>query len=247
MAQYQKKIKEYKKLIKNQYVRETSIQKVVTRCEAVMAERGDDRISYFEFLYEQTRYIEKKWWMLQGGVLLFLWYLLWDNGMEGNVERLIGSLAAVFAILIIPEIWKNRRYSSIAIERASYYSLRDICAARILLFAAVDMIMVSLFFVITLYTIQIAAYRLAVDFLSPFLVSCCICFRLLCIRRKGLEYVTAVMCGMWNVVWLAMVANDTVYDRFAEPVWMGLILLSCGYLIFCIQKSLMDCEKVWEV
>lgn len=247
MAQYQKKIREYKKLMETQYVRETSVQKVVEQCEAVMAGRGDDRISYFEFLYEQNRYIEKKWWLLQGSVLLFLWYLLWANGMEGNVERMIGSLAAVFAILIIPEIWKNRRYSSIAVEKASYYSLRDICAARILLFAAVDMVMVSVFFTITLYTVRIETYRLAVDFLIPFLVSCSICFRLLCSRRKGMEYVTFVLCGIWSVIWLAMVAKDNVYNRVAGVVWIGLILLSFGYLLFCIRKSLSDCEMVWEV
>lgn len=247
MAQYRKKIKEYKKLIQNQYVRETSVQKVTARCEAVMAGMEEGRISYFEFLYGQGRYIKKKWWVLQGVVLLFLWYLLWDNEMEANVERMVGNLAAVFAILIIPEIWKNRRYSAIAIEKASYYSLRDICAARILLFAVVDVVMVSVFFVITLYTVRIAAYRLAIDFLIPFLVSCCICFRLLCSKWKGMEYATSVLCVIWNVVWMAVVTNDVVYSRVAEPVWMGVILLTLGYLILCIRKSLLDCEIVWEV
>lgn len=247
MAHYQKKIKEYKKLIQNYYVRETSVQRVVDRCEAVMSRREDSRISYFEFVYEQAQYIEKKWWVIQGAVLLFLWYLLWDNGIEGNVERMIGNLAAIFAILIIPEIWKNRRYSSIAIEKAAYYSLRDICAARILLFAAVDMVMVSFFFVFTLYTVQITAYKLAVDFLIPFFVSCCICFRLLCSRWKEMEYASAVLCVVWNTVWLAVVADDAVYGRVARPVWIGLILLSFGFLILCIRKSLLDCETVWEV
>lgn len=247
MSQYQKKINEYKKLIQNHYVRDTSVERVVNQCEAIMAERGNDRISYYEFLYEQAGYIEKKWWVMQSIVLMFLWYLLLDNGMNGNVERMIGNLAAVFAILIIPEIWKNRRYSSVAIEKASYYSLRDICAARILLFAAADMIMVSIFFVLTLYTVRIAAYRLAVDFLVPFFVSCSICFRLLCSRRKGMEYVTVVLCGIWSVVWFTIVANDMIYGRVSGLVWIGLILLSFGYLIFCIQKSLSDCEMVWEV
>lgn len=245
--QYKKKIKAYKKMIDNNYVRESAIQEVITRCEAVVAERRESRISYFEFVYEQSRYIEKKWWVLQGAVLLFLWYLLWDNGVEGSMERMIGNLAAVFAILIIPEIWKNRRYSSIAVEKASYYSLRDICAARILLFAVVDTVMVTVFFVVTLYTVQIALYRLAVDFLIPFLVSCCICFRMLCNRSKGLEYVSAVLCAVWNVIWLAVMSNGAVYDRVAEPVWMGIILLSFGYLILCIQKSLLDCETFCEV
>lgn len=247
MRQYQKKIKNYKNLIQNEYVREASVQRVSDRCEAVLSGQVDSRISYFEFIYEQSRYIEKKWWVLQGVVLLFLWYLLRDNGMEGYVERMTGNLAAIFTILIIPEIWKNRRYSSIAIEKASYYSLRKICAARILLFAAVDMAMVTAFFVITMYTVQVMAYRLAVNFLIPFLVSCCICFRLLCSRRQGMEYTAAALCMVWSVVWMAVTANDIVYDRVSGPVWTGLILLCFGYLIFCVRKSLSDCEIKWEV
>lgn len=247
MMQYKKKIKAYRKMIDDNYVRESAIQEVITRCESVVAERRESRISYFEFVYEQSRYIEKKWWVLQGVVLLFIWYLLWDNGVEESMERMIGNLAAVFAILIIPEIWKNRRYSSIAVEKASYYSLRDICVARTLLFAIVDTVMVTVFFVGALYTVQIAAYRLAVDFLIPFLVSCCICFRMLCNRSKGLEYVSAVLCVVWNVIWMTVVANEAVYDRVAEPVWIGIILLSFGYLILCIKKSLLNCETVWEI
>lgn len=247
MRKYQKRIKEYQNLIQNQYVREASVQRTAARCEAVMAGQADRRISYFEFVYEQSRYIEKRWWALQGAVLLLLWCLLMNTGIEGDIERMTGSLAAVFAILIIPEIWKNRRYSSVAIEKASYYSLRNICAARILLFAAVDMAMVTVFFVITLHTVQITAYGLAVNFLIPFLVSCCICFRMLCSRRQGMEYAAAATCMVWNIIWLAVVANDAVYDRIAGPVWIGLILLFFGYLVFCIRKSLFNCEMVWEV
>lgn len=62
-----------------------------------------------------------------------------------------------------------------------------------------------------------------------------------------MEYTSAVLCVVWNAVWLAVVADDAVYGRVAEPVWIGLILLSFGYLILCIRKSLLDCETVWEV
>lgn len=246
MRQYQKKIKDYQNLIQGQYVRESSVQSTADRCEAVLAGQVDSRISYFEFLYEQSRYIEKKWWVLQGMVLLVLWYLLWENGIDAYEERMMGNLAAVFTILIIPEIWKSRRYSSIAIEKASYYSLRKICTARVILFGAVDMVMATAFFVITMYTVQIMAYRLAVNFLIPFLVSCCICFRMLCSRRQGMEYTAAVVCMVWSVLWSAVTANDTIYDRIAGPVWAGLILLCVGYLVFCVRKSLSDCEINWE-
>ena len=248
MRRYQKRIKEYRKLIQERYVREAAVQKVISRWETTAAGKDDRRISYFEFLYEQSRFIEKKWWGLQGAVLLLLWYLLKDNGMNVLMERMTGELAAVFAILIIPEIWKNRRYSSVAVEKASYYSLRQICAARILLFAAVDMAMVTVFFAAALQTQTggIMAYWLAVNFLLPLLMSCCICFRLLCSRRQGMEYTAAALCIICSLVWLTVMVNNAFYERIAVPVWIGLILLFLGYLIFCIQKSLFCSEMVWD-
>ncbi len=246
MRQYQKKMKAYQDLIQNHYVREASIQKVIARCETVMAEQSERRISFYEFLYVQSRYIKKRWWAMQGAVLLFLWYLLMDNELERNVERMMGSFAAIFVILIIPEMWKNRRYSSVEIEKASYYSLRKICAARILMFAAVDLVMVTVFLLAAMQTRHMMALDLAVHFLIPFLVSCCICFRSLCGRQREMEYVAAAMCMAWSVIWTIVVANNTVYDMIAGPVWMGLILLSFGYLIFCIRKLLFSGEMLWE-
>ncbi len=246
MRRYQKQIKEYRKLIQKNYIREASLLKVIAQCEPKIADQEDRRISYFEFVYEQSRYIEKKWWALQGAVLLFLWYLLKNNGMNPLMQRMTGGLAAVFAILIIPEIWKNRRYSSVAVEKASYYSLRQICAARILLLAAVDMAMVTVFFAAAMQALQVMAYWLTVNFLLPLLMSCCICFRLLCSRRQGMEYTAAAMCMVWSAVWLTVMISSEVYDRIAGPVWMGLIVLFLGYLIFCIKKSLFSSEMVWE-
>ena len=45
MRRYQKQIKEYRKLIQNDYIRETSVQEVIARCETLIAGKEDGRIS----------------------------------------------------------------------------------------------------------------------------------------------------------------------------------------------------------
>lgn len=40
---------------------------------------------------------------------------------------------------------ENRRNGAVEVEQASYYTLRRICAARVLLFAAVDFLIVMIF------------------------------------------------------------------------------------------------------
>lgn len=245
MKPYKKRIKEYKDFIQEQYTRESSVQNVIEQCEAVV-EQGNMKTSYYEFLYGQSKFIKKSWWILQGCVLILLWFLLKDSSGAGDMERRLGSLATVFAILIIPEIWKNRRFSAIEIEKTSFYSLRHICAARTLLFAIVDLIMVTTFFVITFNTIQISAYRMIINFLIPFNVSACICFRLLYSKWSEMEYVAVIVSVAWIVIWSVIVTRDSIYHRIAEPIWIGLLLLSFGYLIFCIRKSQCSWEIAWR-
>lgn len=244
MKQYKKRIDDYKKLIQEQYIRESSVQNVIDQCKGVMPPQENIRISYFEFLYEQSKFIKKRWWVLQGCVLFLLWFLLKDSGAAENMGRTMGIFAASFAVLIIPEIWKNRRFSCTEIEGAAFYSLRQICAARILLFAIVDMVMITVFLVITYNTIQISAYRMITNFLLPFNVSGCICFRCLYSKWAETEYIAVLVSIVWSIIWSAIVTQDSIYNMIAESIWLGLVLLSFGYLIFCIRKSQVSCEIV---
>lgn len=91
-----------------------------------------------------------------------------DSDGGENTERVLEAMSVMFSVMIIPEIWKNRRFSAVEIEKTAFYSLRQICSARTLLFGAVDLVMITIFFGVSVYTLQISAYRIIVDFLVPF-------------------------------------------------------------------------------
>ena len=92
-----------------------------------------------EFLYDQMQFIQKRWWILQGCLLAVLWIFLNDAADIYEMQRLMGAGACLFAIFLVPEIWKNRRNQAMEIEGAAYYSLRQVCMARILLFGFMDL------------------------------------------------------------------------------------------------------------
>lgn len=94
----------------------------------------DYPLSYMEFLYDQMQFIQKRWWILQGCLLAVLWIFLNDAADIYEMQRLMGAGACLFAIFLVPEIWKNRRNQAMEIEGAAYYSLRQVCMVRILLF-----------------------------------------------------------------------------------------------------------------
>lgn len=243
---YKKRIGEYKKLVQGQYVNDISVQNTMRQCQNVIIGQKRARTSYFEFLYEQSKFIKKRWWSLQGMVLLILWLLLRDSESVEYMGRITGILVEVFVILIIPEIWKNRRHLAVEIERTSFYSLRQICAARMLLFAIVDLMMVMIFFIVTFHTVPISICDMVINFLIPFNVSSCICFRLLYSKWMESEYIAVIVSMVWIILWSVIVTHNALYHIIVDPIWIGLIILSFGYLIFLIRKAQMNCEKVWK-
>lgn len=224
MKQYEKKIESYQTLIQKGYFRESAVRNVMKQCAGIMSRQDDRRASYFGFLHEQFKFIRKRWWALQGGSLLLLWMLLADYGEGANADRVLGALSVI----------------------SSYYSLRQICSARILMFAAVDLTMITIFFAVSFSTLQISAYRIVIDFLVPFNISCCICFRLLYSKWRELEYIAVFLSTACIFAWSLIVSSDFIYERISMPVWIGLLLLSFVYLIYCIWKSQCNCEINWE-
>ncbi len=204
-------------------------------------------ISWPEFLIGQMAYIKKRWWLLQAGLLLLLWWLMYTTKSSVYEQKLMGVLACLFGVLLLPELWKNRRERSMEIEESSYYPLRSIYAARLLLFAMADVLFLSVFFVTASLTVQLTLQDLMLHFLLPFHVTCCICFGTLCSRRFGSEYPALGLCLVWAAIWVKIILEQEVYRAAAFPVWAGCLALSGVYLLFCVKKLIGSGEREWEV
>ena len=246
MKRNQRKIDKYKDLIKKEYVRESAVHAVMEQCADIISQQDNKMASYFEFLLEQFKFIKKRWWILQGGTLLLLWSMLADMDGENDIVRVLGAVSVIFSTMIMPEIWKNRRFSAVEIEKTAFYSLRQICSARTLLFAMVDLVMLTIFFGISACTLQIPLCRIIIDFLIPFNVSCCICFRLLYSKWNDMEYIAVFLSIVCIFIWSFIVSSDFIYQKISMPLWIGLLIISCIYLVYCIHKSHYDCEIYWE-
>lgn len=157
---------------------------VRTSKEAFYASEQENMLSYHEFLWMQLKFIQKRWWLFQMGLLTVLWVMLSVTGEAAEIKKGLGVTASLFVILMIPEIWKNRSSHSTEIEAASFYSLKQIYAARMTLFALVDVILLSIFCGISTATARIAFTELIVQFLLPMSISACICFQVLCSKTE---------------------------------------------------------------
>jgi len=134
MKNYKQQIKEYKEEIEKKYVRIEAENRTVKACQNILSEsilsKQSHRTSYFEFLYEQTKFIKKRWWILQGCILMCLW--IWLSNYTSDIKdmmRIMGISATIFVVLIVPEIWKNRRNG--AIEGVLLHTASDLYSKNV--------------------------------------------------------------------------------------------------------------------
>lgn len=230
-------------------VNELQIQETIRQSEKAFWEAEDiAALSKVDFLFQQSKYIKKRWWVIQGLVLFLLWVFLQYTDSNYYIQRCIGIAAPLFVIILVPEMWKNKNADATEIECTSYYSLRQIYAARMILFAVVDLFLLSIFFCLVLCTTQILLGTFIIQFFIPMNVTCCICFRTLYSKRGSLgsQALSLLLCMIWCVVWVEIVLKESIYMAISVPMWWILLALSCLYLGYCIRKGQVKYLEIWE-
>lgn len=203
--------------------------------------------SYFDFFCQQTGYIRKRWWVMQLLALTVLWYCICNFSRRADLQRVMGVMAAVFAILLIPELWKSKTTGAMEVEGSTYYSLRQIYAARMLAFGIVDVGLLSIFMVITSATTPIQGKEIVLYFFLPFTVACGILFRVLCSRFIASQVGAVFSSLLWTAVWLLVVLNGQIYEKISGSVWAMLFAAAVCYLGYEVKRTLTTCESFWEV
>lgn len=227
---------------------EKKIQETIRRSRAAFEENeAEDFISRAEFLCQQSKYIHRRWWVLQGMLLFLFWLILQLTESNVYIQRCMGIAASLFAVLLLPELWKNRNANALEIESVSYYSLRQIYSARILVFALVDFLLLCIFTLLVMMTGKVYATEMMIQFFLPYIVACCICFRVLSCRRIGSEAFALFLCVVWCVMWMQVVLNEKIYGTVSLPAWFAMTVTAMLYLAYCIYRGQDKCTEMWEV
>ncbi len=214
--------------------------------ESFLLTEAEKSLSYRSFLYIQFRLIKKRWWMLQILILIALWAIFPFAEDALYAYRSMGVVAALFIILIIPELWKNRANQCMEIESATYYSLRQVYSARMLLFGIVDVFIITVFCGVASVTLKLSLTDLLIQFLFPLVVTACICFGILCNKRGFNEVVAVGMCMIWSAVWWLILLDERIYHDIMIPVWVTLFCIALVFMVFTIYSSIYHCDRIWE-
>ena len=214
----EKMLKEYRESMKTVPREERIAQTVRLSGEAFFQREQERMLSYAEFLRAQFLVLKKRWWVYQCLLLMTAGLLLGNMQEEYYMRRSVGVAGVLFVVLIIPEMWRNRTHLSLEVETAAYYSLRQIYAARMLLFGAADVFLAAAFCLGLKGRFHFTASELLVQFLFPMTVTACICFGTLCSKYAMNETVSVIFCLVWSGVWWLVTMNEQVYRAALLPV-----------------------------
>lgn len=153
----------------------------------------------------------------------------------------------LFAILIIPELWKNRANCCMEIEGSTYYALRQIYSARILLFGLADILLFTLFCCMAAVSLRTSLTELLTQFIFPMIVTACICFGIFGSRNQVNESTALGLCTLWSALWWCILMDEKLYRAISVPVWMILLGMVLLFLIIAVYRSIRQCDDIWEV
>ena len=202
------------------------METIVVSQSAFLSGESEQVVSPGEFLIIQSRLIQKRWWFLQGLLLTFVCLFLFHIETDYLIRRALGLAGPLFTIPLLPELWKNRNFDAMEVECTTYYTIRSIYAARLTLFAGVDLLLLSAFFAAASVVAKISLWEMLIHFVLPFNVTCCICFRTLYAKRIRSEALAMLLCMLWTGVWAMLIISNSVYSAISVPMWIAALAAS---------------------
>lgn len=227
--------------------REEHIQETIKRSKRAFYEGLEqEQPTWQEFLTGQVRFIRKRWWVFQFLILVLLWWIMYLRNGEPVLRREAAVLMPVFAVLAVPELWKNVRNRTVEVENVSYFTLRQVYAARLALFGLTDLVLLTVFFVMAACTVRLTLFDMIVHILIPFNVTVCICLGILCGKRFHSEYAAVGFCLIWTGVWYRVISDDRLYSAISGAVWGGLMFFTLAGLLLLVKRLLENSREYLE-
>ena len=162
------------------------------------------------------------------------------------VKYRIRRAKELLAVLLLPELWKNRSCDAVEVECTTLYSLRAIYAARLTLFAGVDLVLLSLFFAAASVLTRVTVGEMLIQFLLPYNITCTICLATLYSRRIRNQSMSMLLCLCWAAVWLLLILNDGIYAAISAPLWALALAGSFGCLGCTVLRGQRKGQLTWE-
>jgi hypothetical protein len=198
-----------------------------------------ERIGYFEFLLRQIPFVGRKIWMMQGGILIFMCWLL-NVMFTGNLRyignRHIADILCFFAVfttlMSMPFFQRSRKYKMYEVEAATRMSIPKLIFSNVLIIAIGNVVVFTAVTLVAVYEINILPIFIVLYLLLPFLISWCGCIFILNRNLNHKEYsyfICEVFCLFLLLLQTAI--HALVPQIYSEANLIGWLIIT---LIFAV-------------
>ena len=204
------------------------------------------RLSFWEFLKTQIRFIGWKIWMMQMMVLGIIYLCMtkffgkYPMKDQGYLIKLLMVLAIVVLMTAIPFLYRSIRYRMQEVEAATYVSSVRFLMARLIIIAIGDGVLLGSIYIITIANAVMPKMIIFLCLSIPFLTACNGClFMVGHLKPKHFLQGSIGLCmAMIEVflhkgLWMEKLFQNGIYGLLIN----GLLMLLCIYQIWKIQDS----------
>lgn len=199
-------------------------------------------VSSFEFLIGQILTVRSRYWIMQLILLMVVvvsLILMQQNRFKINSYEYFAIMAPLTVICSIPELWRNLSSGSYEVENTTFYDLRKVYFARLVLVGMMDLILLTVLVIGVSNISNGSVYDSILYFFVPFNLNCSVCFFLLCSpKRLHSQSVAIGCCGMIGIGWYTMMNQLRLYEWIQKKVWIGLLAGSFLFLSYVCVRSI---------
>lgn len=204
-------------------------EETVAQCRKLMREQAEspveERTGFWQFLSDVFRFEWLSIFGLQAVVLLVV--CMWLGTVDG-VSRNLSALTPLFALAVMPVLFRSQYYRMGELEAVTRASGAEIIFAKLLLAGAANLICITVFLCLGMHlqNSRESTGRMIMYGLVPYLVCMTAILRLIRLRRRERIPVcaaaTAGSCVGWGILAKAM---PQVYETSATGLWVALFVV----------------------
>lgn len=230
-----RKLKEYLhgSLTQETAVRQEKKEETVARCRRIMREQAENlaekRTGFWQFLSDVFRFEGLSIFGVQAGLLFLVCMSL---GTMENVVYYLPVFTPLFAIAVMPTLFRSRYYHMGEMEAVTRAAGAEIILAKLLLAGAANLICITvvLYLVLSLRQSGEGIGRIILYGLVPYLVCMTVILRLIRLQRKKQIPICAVAAACSCVGWAVLAKTlPQVYEASAAGLWILLFFLFAGF------------------
>lgn len=204
-------------------------------------------LNLFDFLLIQIRYIRKRIWGVS--ILAFMISLFGSLLLSVDMLWAISAFMPLLALMTVTETSRSEHYKMAELEMATRFSLKSVLLARLGILGIGNLLILCLFFPVSLCNSRIPPTQIGFYIITPFLLTTFICLYIVLRHREKetIYFCTGISICISFLVFVLHSALPRLYEESAFTIWIFTAVLLCIAITKQYHQLIKQEELTWNL